>query len=64
MYLLLTALPFSYLFLRFLKMLIYMFLVFTILTFLVIVPVDVIRIPSNIPNIERITWVKSVSSFS
>lgn len=50
----------SYMFLRFLKMLIWIFLGFTLLTFAVIVPIDAIGIANTDSNnaLERISWTK------
>ncbi|KAF7376421.1 hypothetical protein MSAN_00057600 [Mycena sanguinolenta] len=48
----------AYMTLRYLKMLIWIFLVFTISTFLVIVPVDIVGIPSSSSTdpLQRLTW--------
>ncbi|KAJ7268676.1 late exocytosis, associated with Golgi transport-domain-containing protein [Mycena haematopus] len=48
----------AYMVLRYLKMLIWIFLVFTVSTFLVIIPVDIVGIPSSQTTdpIQRVTW--------
>ncbi|KAJ3853610.1 DUF221 family protein [Lentinula lateritia] len=50
----------AYMFLRFLKMLVWIFLVFTILTFAVIVPVDVIGQNGATSSLEKISWINVI----
>ncbi|KAF9058941.1 hypothetical protein BDP27DRAFT_529917 [Rhodocollybia butyracea] len=46
----------AYMFLRFLKMLVWIFLVFTVLTFVIIVPVDFVGQNGASSSLEKITW--------
>ncbi|KAF8893933.1 late exocytosis, associated with Golgi transport-domain-containing protein [Infundibulicybe gibba] len=46
----------AYMFLRFLKMLIWIFLVFTILTFAIIIPAVTIHVDNTTTGLERISW--------
>ncbi|KAJ3916223.1 DUF221 family protein [Lentinula edodes] len=50
----------AYMFLRFLKMLVWIFLVFTVLTFAVIVPVDMIGQNGATSNLEKISWINVI----
>ncbi|KAJ3888452.1 DUF221 family protein [Lentinula edodes] len=50
----------AYMFLRFLKMLVWIFLVFTVLTFAVIVPVDMIGQSGATSNLEKISWINVI----
>ncbi len=49
---------FSYMFLRFIKMLIWIFLVFTITTFAIIAPADVAGVKSTNEGLDRLSWTK------
>lgn len=46
----------AYMFLRFLKMLLWIFLAFSILSFMVIIPVDIVGVVSDRVGLDRITW--------
>ncbi|KAG2015869.1 DUF221 family protein [Coprinopsis cinerea AmutBmut pab1-1] len=46
----------AYMFLRFIKLLVWIFLAFTIVTFLVIIPADAVNIQSTLTGVERISW--------
>ncbi|KAJ3732412.1 DUF221 family protein [Lentinula guzmanii] len=50
----------AYMFLRFLKILVWVFLVFTVLTFAVIIPVDLIGQNGTSSNLEKISWINIV----
>ncbi|KAJ3865912.1 DUF221 family protein [Lentinula novae-zelandiae] len=50
----------AYMFLRFLKMLVWIFLVFTVLTFAVIVPVDMIGQNGATSYLEKISWINVI----
>ncbi|KAJ4485800.1 DUF221 family protein [Lentinula aciculospora] len=50
----------AYMFLRYLKMLVWIFLAFTVLTFAVIVPVNFIGQDGATSNLERISWINVV----
>jgi len=45
-------------FLRYLKLLMWIFLIFTLLTFAVVIPVDAAGIVSTEGALERISWTK------
>ncbi|KAJ7747247.1 DUF221 family protein [Mycena metata] len=52
----------AYMFLRFLKMLIWIFFVFTVSTFLVIIPVDIVGVTgSSAVGLDRVTWSNIVN---
>ncbi|KAJ7045820.1 DUF221 family protein [Mycena alexandri] len=52
----------AYMFLRFLKMLIWIFFVFTVSTFLVIIPVDIVGVTGgSAVGLDRVTWSNIVS---
>ncbi|KAF9453915.1 DUF221-domain-containing protein [Macrolepiota fuliginosa MF-IS2] len=50
----------AYMFLRYIKLLIWVFLVFTILTFLVIIPADAVGITSAAQGLEKISWTNII----
>ncbi|KAK0463530.1 DUF221 family protein [Desarmillaria tabescens] len=51
----------SYMFLRFIKMLIWIFAVFTFFTMVTIVPVNVVGVQSSITGLDRISWSNIVN---
>jgi calcium permeable stress-gated cation channel len=53
----------SYMFLRFLKMLIWIFLAFTIVTWLILIPVDAAGVKSAFDSLDKLTWSKYVHPF-
>ncbi|KIY74044.1 DUF221-domain-containing protein [Cylindrobasidium torrendii FP15055 ss-10] len=50
----------AYMFLRFIKMLVWIFLAFTLLSFAVIIPVDMAGIQSGHVGLDRLSWVNIV----
>ena len=47
-------------FLRYLKMLIWIFLVFTIITWTVLIPVDIAGVKSGFDGLDKLSWSKYV----
>ncbi|KAF7782412.1 hypothetical protein Agabi119p4_1788 [Agaricus bisporus var. burnettii] len=50
----------AYMFLRYIKLLIWIFLVFTLSTFVVIIPADAVGITSDKEGLERISWTNII----
>jgi hypothetical protein len=47
-------------FLRFLKMLVWIFLMFTFLTWAILIPVDAAGVRSSFDSLEKLSWSKCV----